>query len=598
MNFNSDKLRSPSFIFFIYMAVSIILILIFRFIFPGSESPLLIYSREWRMVQGWLEVFNLFPALAFSALVIPFGLASFEENYISFSDMFFKRLVGSVITAIFAAVLYGVVFFLALPLVKNHEENLRYSGELFQMAKKNANACKDAGEWFEASQFIGICDNIWMNSPEIADLRIEVAIKLDQLKAEETVEVSIARAALAADQRDLNARSSGATPLSQDKDPVNSTQAISMCRIALSEERYFDAHWLANLGMRLSIVGSAEEAIAAQLASEAWNMITSLAPNQREMRLFSLYNLKLSGYQAMEIGDWIRAFYIFQELLALTPDDPDAKNFHAASEKRAKETAFFIDEMELSIGEVVNGALFSLPSGVGSELPGRAVLRFGSLTTSSDIAYGIDFEYWEFDANSAPKNFVASRYAKLIPVSMKGKEQILVLMHALDRFDKDNEYNSDWILGTPTVGGVFLDVSFDELMLISNVRRGLTNLQIRDLFTAAKALGKAGYVNQIFQAEILNRLGSAFFFLPMAVFVIVIAWRYRARQRPRYLFVLLLPVLPIVFHGFVFLYRSVFNSLGIWLVLSIGFTAAIVVYIVTLAVSLFISLIVLSAQHG
>jgi len=593
MNFNSDKLRSPSFIFFIYMAVSIILILIFRFIFPGSETPLLIFSREWRMVQGWLEVFNLFPALAFSALVIPFGLALFEENYQSFSDMFFKRLIGSVITAIIAAAIYALIFFLALPLLKNHEENLIHRGELYQMAKKNAFDSKEAGEWFEASQYIGICDNIWNSSPEIANLRIEVAIKLDQLKAEEREHLSSARAALTTERRE-----SGATPLSQGREPVNSTQAISMSRTALSEERYFDAHWLANLGVRLSINESAEASIAAQLASEAWNKIASLAPNQHDIRLYNLYNIKLSGYQAMDIGDWIRAFYIFQELLAITPDDPDVKNFYAASEVRAKETAFFIDEMELCVGENINGALFSLPSDSDSELSGRAVLRFGTLTTSTDVAYGIDFEYMEFGIDSAPKAIVTSRYAKLTPVKIKGKEQILVLMHALDRADKNHSFDSKWVYGSSPVGGIFLDVSFDELILISNVRRGLANIQMRDLFTAAKLLGKAGYVHQIFQAEILNRLGSAFFFLPMAVFVIVIAWRYRAKQKPRYLFVLLMPVLPIVFHGFVFMYRSVFNSIGIWLVLSIGFSAALAVYIVTLAVSLFISLIVLSAQHG
>jgi len=593
MTFNNEKLRSPSSIFFIYMAASIVLILIFRFIFPGSDSPLPIFSRTWRLIKGWLDVFNLFPALAFSALVIPFGLALFEENFKSFSDMFFKRLVGSVITAIVATALYALIFFLALPLVKNKEEDLRYSGELYQIAKRNANESKEAGDWFEASHFISICDKIWYNSPDLAKLRVEIAVKLDQIRAEEIEELVNARAAFANNRRDPKA-----TPLSQGREPVNSTQAIEMGRKAFSEERYFDAHWLANLGVKLSIQGSAEAAISAQLSSEAWNMIASLPPNQRDIRLYNIYNLKLSGYQAMQVDDWIRAFYIFQELLTLTPDDPDAKNFYAASEVRAKEAAFFIDEMELSVGESINGALFSLPSNVNSELPGRAVLRFGTLTTSTDIAYGIDFQYMEFDVNSAPKAIVISRYAKLCPVNINGREQILILMHALDRSDKNNDFNSDWILGTPTVGGVFLDVSFDELMLISNVRRGLTNLQIRDLFSAAKALGKAGYVNQIFEAEILNRLGSAFFFLPMAVFVIVIAWRYRAKQRPRYLFVLLLPVLPVVFHGFVFLYRSVFNTLGIWLVISIGFTAALAVYIVTLAVSLFISLIVLSAQHS
>jgi hypothetical protein len=84
----------------------------------------------------------------------------------------------------------------------------------------------------------------------------------------------------------------------------------------------------------------------------------------------------------------------------------------------------------------------------------------------------------------------------------------------------------------------------------------------------------------------------------MAIFVIIIAWRYRTKKKPRYLFVLLLPVLPIVFHGFVFLYRSVFNTLGIWLVLSFGFTAALVIFIAVMAVTLFISLLSLAGQRA
>jgi len=165
MTINFDKMRSPQFIFIIYTIAASLLIMIFRFIFPGSEAPLLIYSRNWRVIQGFLEVFNLFPALAFSALVIPFGLASYEESYQSFSEMFFKRLISSVITAICAAAIFGLIFFFAFPILKNHEVNMQYSGDLYKHAKENAQNSRDAGEWFEASQFIGICDRIWYNSP-------------------------------------------------------------------------------------------------------------------------------------------------------------------------------------------------------------------------------------------------------------------------------------------------------------------------------------------------------------------------------------------------------------------------------------------------
>jgi hypothetical protein len=45
------------------------------------------------------------------------------------------------------------------------------------------------------------------------------------------------------------------------------------------------------------------------------------------------------------------------------------------------------------------------------------------------------------------------------------------------------------------------------------------------------------------------------------------------------------------------MYRAVLNTLGVWLVLSMGFTAAFVVYIVALVLTFFLSLIMLAAQH-
>jgi len=54
----------------------------------------------------------------------------------------------------------------------------------------------------------------------------------------------------------------------------------------------------------------------------------------------------------------------------------------------------------------------------------------------------------------------------------------------------------------------------------------------------------------------------------------------------------------LVFHGFVFMYRSVINISGIWLVLSLGFTPALVVLIAAFGVLLFLSLIILAGQHS
>jgi hypothetical protein len=238
--------------------------------------------------------------------------------------------------------------------------------------------------------------------------------------------------------------------------------------------------------------------------------------------------------------------------------------------------------------------VFSLPA----ENNGRAVARFSSLTTSKDVAYGMGFEYMAFDEDARPVASAVSRYAKILPFTLNNNQRVLVLTHALDRNNEKNNYDSEWLLGNKTPGGIILNVSYDDLLLLSYVRYGLPNLQLNELFLASGKLNDKGYVSQIFQAEILNRLGCVLFFLPIAIIIITLGWRYRVKTKPRYFFVLMLPVLPVVFHGFVFMYRSIINTLGIWLVLSFGFVPALVGFIVVLVVFLFISLITLAAQHS
>ena len=585
---NFDIFRKPQMIFLIYVLAGSLLIMLFRYIFPGAEAPLLIYSKNWRSIQGLLEVFNFFPALALSAIVIPFGIAAYEEQYQSFSDVFFKRMAPSVIVAIIAAIVYGIIFFFAYPTVKDKEENYRFSGELYNLAKNNANEHAQAGEWYEASQFINICDVIWYKSTELDKLRDQITINLNEDYFKELDEIHSARSALIENKRDKEI-----VALYEKETPIDSTEAITMSRKAFEEKRYFDAHWLATLGMRLAPNGSTQEANATRMASDAWNMISTQAPTQREERLLNLHNTKLAGYRAMNSNEWIEAYYIFKDLITQTPDDPDVVNFLAVSEINAVKTAFFIDEMNYSLGQILNGALFSLPQG-----DGRAVIRLATITTTADVAYGMGFEYMRFDADNKPQESIISSYAKMTPITLNDKEQVLVLTHALDREHEELGTMGKWLLGSRSADGIILDVSYEDFLLISHVRRGLSILQIDELFNVSRKLSSAGYVSQIFQAEILNRLGTVLFFLPMAVFIIVIAWRYRTLTKPRYIFIIMLPVLPVVFHGFVFLYRSVFNTLGIWLVISLGFYPAIIAYVVALGVLLFISLLTLSAQHG
>ena len=593
-NKKRDTIKSPWVIFIIYMLVSFLLVMCFRFIFPGSVEPLPVFVREWRLLLGLLDYFNLFPALAFSALVIPFGITSYEnlvkKSGAKFSPEHFKRLTAPVSVAIFAAIIYGLIFFLALPTVKNSKENMIFQRELYNLARERALFYSRAGQWLEASQFLDIADRVWPGSPGLATLRADIDAHFDEYRYYERLARIQARQALAAGG---NWHGAALASLPGQIQPPDVTAAIAMGETAFEEGRYFDAHWLATLGERLAIPGSPEAATSVRLASRAWNEIISLAPSRQDQRRFALFEMKRSGYLAMVSGDWIQAFYIFSELITLTPDDRDVINFLAASQRGIEELAFFIDEMPFALGKILTGAVFSLPGPAGS----REVLRFSGLSLLPDVAYGVGFEYIRFDVHSSPLVSLYAPYVKLLPFNVDGRQQVMVQMRALDRFDESRYWGPQWFIGHETNPRLILDISYEDFVLLSSVRYGLSNLQVNELLAVSRILdGNAGYVPEVFQAEILNRFG-AMFFLPMAIFVIMLGWRFRPKGKQRYFFVLLFPVLPVVFYWVVLLYRFILNNLGILLTISVGFTAAAVVFAILFCASFLGSLIMLAAQR-
>ncbi|MDR0289515.1 MAG: hypothetical protein LBI06_01100 [Treponema sp.] len=591
MNFNKEKFTSPQAIFIGYVAIACLLIAAFRSIFPGEPAPLPVFSKDWRMIQVLLEIIALFPALALSALVVPFGIASDDDTSGGSTHHVFQQMMLPLITAICAAAVYALLFFLVLPLAQNNEENLRFKAEVYHLSKQRAQTHKEAGEWIEVSQLIGICESVWPGSPELAPLRNELEIQLERLRFEERENKKPAK--------NFNTASISALP--GQGEPLNASDAIAMGESALADGRFFDAHWLATVGGRIAPVGSPERTRAAQLAARAWNQIEIQRPTNREINVHSIFFFFFSGYQAMVSGDWIRAYYIFKELLTLTPYDPDAENFFKASEKGTKEVAFFRDEIEVTLGEILAGTIFSMPVNPERE-QGRYVMRVSSLSFTPDFAYGTDIEYMVFDTDSRPVMLLQVPYAKFLPITLNDRPQVLVLMRTLDRDDSTLRWEPEVsipnnALYRPETAQIILNVDFETFIMLSEMRQGLPSLHLDSLFGAATVGGTRGYIPQVFEAEILKRLGGCLFFLPMAVFTIIIGWQLRARYRSRYLFVLSLPILPVVFNSIVQLYRSVLNTIGISMIFAFDFPFSLMMYIIFLAVSFIISLILLAAQR-
>jgi hypothetical protein len=308
--------------------------------------------------------------------------------------------------------------------------------------------------------------------------------------------------------------------------------------------------------------------------------------------------------------DWIRAYYIFREFSSLVPNDPDVANFLVLSERGISELAFFTDEMEFPIGDIITGAVFSIPrislvrssseASSGTAPSGRVALRIASLATSADSSYGIEFELLFFDDGGRLFSRVEAPYVKILPITVRGSSRVLVLMRALDRLDRERRWEPVWSgpVSERENAQIILDTSYENFLLLSRARRKVETFFIGDLRAMGQSFGDYGYIPQVFQAEIMSRVSEPVVLLPLMILAIIIGWRFRAGQRPRYLWFPMLVLLPLVFNGIIHYSRVIFDNLGIWLILSFGFSTALFVFFAGVLLFFIFSLILLAAQHG
>jgi hypothetical protein len=597
-----DFLGTNTGIFIASLAGFLAVVLGFRFAFPGESAPLENFFLPWRLARGIADFIGLFPALAMSALVIPFGfLIDDDADFARFSPRFILKIQGSILAAIIASACYGLLFFVALPMTQEAQSAMRHKGELFRMARQQAELHAAQSDWQEANRFLNICENIWRLSRPLERLRRRIAIGMEGAPGDRRFRSGRERVA-ATD-----------TAAAQRRALRDATEALGLAGVALAEERYYDAHWLATLASRLARDGSMEAREAARAASLAWNAVSSLEPGIRETQSYDFYYRKREGYEAMIANEWIRAYYMFLELSEQTPDDPDLVKFLAMSRQGATGVAFFIDELEGDTGQSLTGAVFSIPltpsarilgsdalSGEAS-FGGRVVLRAESLLTYPDYSYAIGLDLIAFDGDNTPLYEARTRYAKLVPMTVEGKGRLVILLRALDRYDETIRWEPVWEgPGRPDLGDaqIALDLTYEQFLRLGKIRNGADSLLWGDLLAMAGDSGNYGHIPQVFQAEIIRRIAEPMVLLPLSILAIIIGWRFRAVTKPRFLGFPMLGIIPLVFNGAAQFVQWLLGVPGLALLLSLGYAPTIGIFIGGSLILFMASLILLAAQHG
>jgi len=604
-------LNSAGLLTVIYSFISLIVIIVYRFInpdFPISRDILKIFLFRAKFFRGLLNYIDLFPAIVMSGLALHFAVRPRPaEGGRRFSPKFFDSMKVPLITCIAAAVFYTFCFLFIKPMifekaVKFQNESLIYR-EAFGKLKKYYNS----GDWILAGYFGNVCNMIWSDDPE--SLTANKGDRLKDLLPVINAEALSSRlrerskspaGIVSPGEGRTSYQSSAQSPVrhsSRFQEPLNAAEAVKFAGEALEQKKYYDAAWLGNLASRLAPPESVENMDGTRIAGLAREEISKSAPSPREEASYSIYRRKREGYEAILNENWIRAYYIFKDLIPDAPSDNDIKNFFFLSEKNLKTMSFFLDEMNLMFSAAQQDALFSLPDTES----GRLVIKTAALTEFAGFSLGRDIEVLSFDSGKKPVFRMQAPFMKVIPVEINGKWQSVILLRAIDRDRQDIGEGPVW---TSFDGkerrdtALLLPVSYEQFVLAGNAKNSIGDFFINELFLAAETLSGAGFIPQVFYVEIIRQLYLPLLSLALFVFALITGWRFRATSKAGLSIPLMLVVLPVIFSVFVSLVRLVFDFITIWSVLSYGFTAGCVTAVGFSVILFILSLFLLAAQRS
>jgi hypothetical protein len=578
------KLNSAPSICIFYHAAALVALVVFRFIYPdfeGGDKLLDVFWFRARFARGLLTFIEVFPALFMSSLVLPYAITVYGKSAARrFSTRFFDSFKPQIISCIAGSVIYAVLYLGAAPALERYQQRAQSETRLFDESKKKAERFAAEEKWAQAAVFFALSDHIWPGADQLSGLREKILAGMERLRY----------------GRENRPQKAGQKPPGLLAAPLDAVDALKLAKDALNKERYYDAHWLANAAERLARPQSAEAVEAVRTASLAWNAISRIESSREDEQLFAFYRRKREGYEALLSGEWLRAYYIFNALAKEAPLDPDVRKYFALSEEGLLSITFFIDEMDLAVGDALSNTVFSIPR---SEKGGRLVLRLEALTVFDDAAFGRGLEALSFSPQGTLYYRLSSEAVKILPVSVNGEWRTALLLSAVDRDNPAIRLDPVWSGGSGELRPqVLLDMPFEDFLLAAAVQEGTRGFFLQDFWQAAEKLGDNGYVPEVFSVWILRTLMRIAAFPSFAVLGVIIGWKYRAKYKVRYALYPMLVTLPLVFSLLSSLVQSALNTLVIYSVLSLGFSGAFVLMIGSSVLFFALSLFLLSAQRS
>lgn len=478
----------------------------------------------YKLRLAFVQFVSLIPSLFVSGLLLGYSLSfgSFHDHHIGrFSKDLFSCLKGGfflsfMVIAFYIVLAEGLSPFAQKSLVhykvlsNDYTDDIDLAEQFFEKALYN-----------EAELYAQAALTIWPKNTRASQLLNEI-----QYKAVSDVDVKDEKTNKNTDF--INTRGDKLTVLS----------AISISEEYFAEEDFFSSHYYAMLAVRMALGTDPNKEVALRLASHAWNKITMMEDSPKQRFDSRLFTIKKQAYAAIQREDWLQAYYIlsslYDEQKKYTDNqyDPDVERLLGVAQKGLLGSYFFIDETTgLDLFEAGRNVFFYHKEKNG----GSAVVFFKGITfkkeSGKEIAYLRDFEYAFFNVYNQCVYKIFVPYVKMMPV--KNQENKLVpqlLLHSVDRTHKGEEVVPLIIEGemnTALKNILLLDMPYDDIQLILSANQGINSMSLANLLSFAKKAEDYGFSHVRIVEKIIQRLAMPFLMLILAIFTLVIAWKFR-----------------------------------------------------------------------
>lgn len=547
-----------------------------------------------------------------------FGAKS-DGSRLRFSPAMFTRYRRVMIEGIIAVFFMSIGFEVFVPLMN---QKMLYHKELpvlLREYKATANALYDNGRYEFANEYAMLAFDLDPTDKETRKILQKTELSSEKVdKSEEFKQKVVKNKIESMPSFLLNELNFGKTYVNLQKvdrllpEEMTSYKLLLLAEECFSREEWFNAHYYSQIGLKMSEKNDINCLKLKNLASEAWNKISSVKMNgtSEDNKLFAK---KLEGYSALMENDYFKAYYIFKNLSQTSKQislDKDVQKYLQISQDNLQKMFFFTEEtFKLEGFESARNVRFKI------DLPDDSVLVIFikgvtiASTKSEYIQYLRGLSIYKFSKDGECIYGTYTPYAKMSSISADILEESEKSYFGIDNSIKKlpilllrstDRNRSDLVVG-PQVkigkthdfeNGFFIfPMEFEDFEILKKVSAGIDTVSVSTLFNFTDKAKKYGYSEEIFAQYQLNRLFYPIWTLCLFILLGIISWHGRIPADSVFKFKWLL-ILPVLYVSLVFIYEEMvglFNVINYQIVAIFGKSFSLAVAVVFYSLCMFVA---------